>query len=154
MTTATPRVLAALIIGVTAFGCGSDSGTDPGPIERAELVAQYEATVFTVTADGAATDLLEAGALVTLTLADDSTTSGRLFVPPFDGMPATDADLTGSWRFDEQLLVVRLDHAADTFLRDTDLELSLVRDRLALFAAESFGGTLIEVLLTNVEPED
>jgi spore maturation protein SpmB len=63
---------------VMLAACGGDDGFSP----TVETVAgSYSATIFTLTTSAGTTNLLAAGALVSVTLAADGTTTGQLFVP-------------------------------------------------------------------------
>lgn len=87
--------------------------------------ATDRAGVFTVTENGATTDMLERGAFIGLILralpGGVGTTDGRLLIPG-----EIDVRLPGTWTLDDG--VVRLSHEADTFLRD--MELQVIDDRL------------------------
>jgi hypothetical protein len=82
------------------------------------VAGTYHATTFTFDGGSGATDLLAAGASVTVTLAPDGTTSGRMFVPGVGAQGGDlDADLAGTWTLSGT--TVAFDHEADTFMRDT-----------------------------------
>lgn len=119
----TSAILAAMV--VTA-GCGDDGQS---PDAQLALVAgtysaegSFGAVVFTTTRpDGTETvDWLARGASIRLSLHEDMTTSGRLYIPGGDEDGGDmDEDLTGTWTLRGNR--VSLDHEADTFLRDMDL---------------------------------
>lgn len=122
----------ALLVTAALLAC--DGGpTEPLTVES--VAGTYEAVTFTTTEQGTTTNWLARGASITLGLAADSTTSGRLFVPEGneDGSDF-EADLTGTWSLTAD--TVRLAHGADTFLRDMDF---LVRERRLFGEAESGG---------------
>lgn len=111
---------------VAIAGCG-DSGQSLDA--QLALVAgtysaegAFGAVVFTTTRpDGTETvDWLARGASIRLSLHEDMTTSGRLYIPGADEDGGDmDEDLTGTWTIQGNR--VSLDHEADTFLRDMDL---------------------------------
>ena len=73
--------------------------------------------------DVAEEDLLAQGSAITLTLLTGGTTTGHMFVPAtLTGGADFDEDLDGTWTQAND--VVRLEHSADTFLRDIDLVVS------------------------------
>jgi hypothetical protein len=104
LTTGTPLLLAG--------ACADDPNVPPAGVPGA-----YHATSFTATSGGPVVNLLAAGATLSMTLADDHTTSGRLTVPAsVDGGMAIDESLAGSWRQSRD--TVYFDGPADTFIRD------------------------------------
>jgi len=79
--------------------------------DRAAVAGTYQATTFTMEETGVTTDWLARGASITLTLASDGTTGGRLFVPGGgEGGSDFDEDLAGTWELIGTTL--RLHHAA------------------------------------------
>jgi hypothetical protein len=88
------------------------------PLQPEDLVGTYQATEFRVVLNGVTTDLLTKGASVTLELESGGTTSGRFVLPVVAGVQITpvDDDLDGT--YDLQNGVVRLEQAADTYLKD------------------------------------
>ena len=103
--------LAVVAFTLAAVGC--DNATEP---TMAEVVGTYEAVEFTAAADGDTTDQLARGATLEITLADDGSTVGSLFVPggAEDGGDFQ-ADLAGSWALDAGTVTFEQD--ADTFIR-------------------------------------
>mgnify|MGYP006173008693 CR=1 FL=1 len=82
------------------------------------------------------------GATIELVLAENGTTTGRLFIPAgVAGVPDFDENLAGTWAVVDGRVV--LSHAADTFLRDMPLELE--GDRLV--GDQRFGGVRVRVVL-------
>lgn len=140
---------ALLVVGLTA--CDDDDGgttTDPDPIARADVVGSYEATTFSATTNGVTTDLLADGAELTITLSADGRTTGRLLVPGGDeGGSDLDADLSGTWTFDDDAEEIEFDQAADTFIRDVVFLAQRAGGTVRLRAEDTFGPTTIEVVL-------
>ena len=101
----------------------------------------YGTLTFTTTTGGAATDQLARGARVQLALAPGGTTTGRLLVPGEGATAGLDADLAGTWTLSGT--TVRVQHAADTFLRDMPLTTS--GDRLTGDA--TFSGVRVRLIL-------
>ena len=88
-----------------------------------DAAGAYAATSFTLNQGGPEEDLLAQGSSITLTLLADGTTTGHMFVPAaLTGESDFDEDLDGTWTQADD--VVRLEHTADTFLRDIDLVVS------------------------------
>lgn len=102
---------------LAATACGDDDSTNP-PDDNT-IAGTYVATTFIVTQDGVPTDELERGAAIELTLNDDSTTAGTLFVPGGneDGTDLV-ADLTGTWSLDGNTVHFAFAQASDTFIGD------------------------------------
>lgn len=123
--------------------CGDAAGPTPATMEV--VAGSYVVAVFETTTDGATTDQLGAGSSLTLNLSPIGTTSGRLFVPggAEDGGDF-EADLTGTWSLSDN--EVRLDHPADTFLRDMILDY----DNGVLSGSATFGDTQVTVELHQV----
>ena len=121
--------------------CGGDDGFSP-TIET--VVGTYTGTSFTLTSSLGTADLSALGATVTLTLAGDGTTTGRLFVPngAEDGGDL-DADLAGTWALAGS--TVTFSHEADTFIRDAAF--TAEPDRLT--GEDTFGGVTIRLVLSK-----
>jgi hypothetical protein len=131
--------LATLALTAATAACGDDPTYPP---TMRDIAGTYTATRFETTTDGSTVDQLAAGATITLTLNLNGTTAGRLFVP--GGNPDGsdyDVDLAGAWSV--AAWEVDLSHAADTFLRG----MTLVWDDGTLDGSQTFGNTLVEVVL-------
>jgi hypothetical protein len=102
-------------LAVLACGGGSDGGSFSPTTET--VAGSYTASSFTLTSSVGTTDLLALGSSVTVTLAADGTTTGRLFVPggAEDGSDL-DADLAGTWTLTGT--TVTFNQSNDTFIRD------------------------------------
>lgn len=116
------RLSAILLLAslVTTMAC-SDDGS---PVQGPEGI--YTATELSVSDDGDVTDLLAAGAELSITLTAAGTTTGTLVVPAAFTESGTEEtfSLVGTWHYDAAMGIVTFDHAADTFIRDTDWTLS------------------------------
>lgn len=134
---------AILLLGATS-ACGRDSTG----LKMADVAATYTATTFTVNVLGTEHDMLEAGASILLTLSDDGTSLGHIFVPATEFSEELDADLAGTWTFDGS--TVTLTQPADTFLRDV----ALIVDGQRLLADGTFDGAAIHVELDQVKTLD
>lgn len=119
----TAMVMTAMLM---AAGCGDDGQSLDAQLARVagtySAEGAFGAVVFTTSRpDGTETvDWLARGASIRLSLHEDMTTSGRLYIPGGDEDGGDmDEDLTGTWTLQGDR--VSLDHEADTFLRDMDL---------------------------------
>lgn len=131
------------IICLVLVGCSDENPTQP--VTRQAVAGNYAAVSFTLRENGTSTDLLAAGASVNINLLIDGTTTGRLFVPGGDDDGSDlDKDLAGTWSLAGT--IVRLQHAADTFLRD--LALTFADGRLT-GELSSIDGTIAIVLQKN-----
>lgn len=129
---------------LVGLGCGDDGGTGPAPLTVAKVAGTYQATTLTVTEDGQTTDVLADGGELTLTLALDGRTSGRLFVPGAgEGGGDFEADMAGTWTL--QNGVVTFQQSADTFVRDMAFNASPGK----LEGEGTFSGVTIRVALTK-----
>jgi len=133
------RHLLALASALTIGGiaCGDDS------VEPSAVACTYTATSFRVIENGATTDILSAGGTVTLQLSASGTTSGRIHIPAIGTQPVFDADLAGTWSIEDG--TVRLQHTADTFLRDMIFDF----DDDELIGDRTFGAARIVIELTK-----
>jgi hypothetical protein len=118
-------------------------GSDGDPVSPLTVVGTYTATQLTTTTGGVTTNQLAAGASVTLVLAADGTTVGRLFVPASTS-PAIDVALNGTWNFSNG--DIDLTSSADTFLRDMLFDVS----GNTLVGDQTFGATRIQIVLTKL----
>ncbi len=100
------RVVSLLLLGAT-LACGSYSS--PSTVQSP--VGAYSVSRFTTTANGTTIDQLAQGVTLTITLAADGTTTGRLLVPESGTGPV---DLAGSWTSYGD--VVMFHHPLQTFL--------------------------------------
>jgi hypothetical protein len=133
------RALLALAVG--AMACGDDDSFSP----TVETVAgSYTATTFTLSSAVGNINLLGGGATVTLDLASDGGTTGRLFVPDgnLDGSDL-DEDLTGTWSLTDS--TVTFDQTAATFIPDIDFIASSNR----LTGEGTFTGGTLRLVLTK-----
>jgi hypothetical protein len=113
----------ACIVLVALAACGGEDGPGGVASPGSGAAGAYAATTFTLSQGGPAEDLLAQGSAVTLNLLADGTTTGHMFVPgALTGGADFDEDLDGTWTQNGD--AVRLQHSADTFLRDIDLVMS------------------------------
>ncbi len=150
-----PSRIASLVTVLLCAGLAACEDSGPAsPGDQIALTGTYAATLgagtrygavtFTADAGGAPRDLVADGATIVLDLHADATTTGRLFVPAGDGEEALEADLAGTWT--EEDGIVRLAHAADTFLRDMEL----VQEGDRLVGERAFGAVDVRVTLEPV----
>lgn len=106
-----PLLLVALLVSPLAFsGCDSTDEDD-------EIAGAYETTSFTAEIEGETVDVLDAGGFIEMTLGEDGTVSGRLFVPEdLAGGEENDLPFGGTYAVSGN--EVTFDHEADTFVRD------------------------------------
>ncbi len=128
------------LLSVFCIVIGCDSTTDPDP-----LAGRFEATSFVVTETGEAPmDVLALGGDLTITIAENNSTTGTLNIPPELGggawlsfsMNGT-ATRTGN--------TVRFNQPADTFVRDIDWTFS----GNTLNATETVSGVSLAITLTR-----
>lgn len=130
--------LIATTAAVASLRC-SDDGFTPSVMD---VAGSYTAAAFMSTNAGTTTDHLAGGASFTITLAEDGTTTGRLFVPGgAEGGGDLDADMTGTWTLAGRTL--RFVQTADTFVRDMPFTVEPNRLR----GEATFSGTTVRVTL-------
>ncbi|HEV2132207.1 MAG TPA: hypothetical protein VGR27_13925 [Longimicrobiaceae bacterium] len=106
------RKLAPVLLLALLAACDS-----PLAARSDSLAGSYVAAQFASTDAGASIDWLGRGASLQITLYENGTTTGQLFVPGADEDGSdVDADLTGTWTRSGN--TVRFAHPADTFVRD------------------------------------
>lgn len=130
------------------LGACGDYGVGPEAITREDITRSFSAVTLTTTTDGTTTDQLAAGATLSITLHEDGTTAGQLFVPggAEDGGDF-DADLAGTFSFDDSTDRVTFDHDADTFMRDMTFAAARSGDGVRLEAQQAFGAATVRVVL-------
>ena len=108
------------------------------------MAGDYHATTLTATQATGTINLLLNGGALTLSLHQDGTTTGHLFVPGAgEGGADVDLDLPGTWTLTRNTVTFASD--ADTFIRDMPFTPELNRLR----GEETFGDFTIRVVLTS-----
>lgn len=134
---------AALGLALATAACGDDD--DPFSPTMENVAGSYTASTFTAQSDLLGNlDLLAMGASVSITLDEDGTTTGRLFVPELgedDG--DVDVDLTGTWSLTGD--TVTFSQTGDSFIRDVDFVASENR----LTGEGTFDDTSLLLVLTK-----
>lgn len=142
--------LPALLLLAALGACADDDPLGPEDVEREDVIGTYDATTFVATQGGVGVNMLAVGADVEITLTASGTTSGRLFVPMADeGGGDLEANLAGTFTFDEGTRRVTFDQEADTFLRDLTLTAVRSGSRILLEGTETSGSTTVEIVLTR-----
>lgn len=128
----------ALTLG--ALACGDD----PFNPTMDNVAGSYTATTFTLTTVVGEINLLAGGAAVTLTLATDGSTTGRLFVPDGGiGGSDLDEDLTGTWSLTDD--TVTFEQSAATIIPDVQFVATANR----LTGEGTFSGGTLRLVLTK-----
>jgi hypothetical protein len=139
-----PIILLGLAVAVAA--CGKDSPTEPAGTPPA---GHYIATSFTTTGGFGQTDEIAAGSTLVLNLLPDHTTNGHLHVADNGNGQPLDADLTGTWTANGNVVTVA-NPTVDTFVRD--MPLTSTHDPVngwLLVGDKVFGDVRIQVTLTR-----
>src|SRR5688500_5395151 len=118
MLSRTRAVLAVSSLVVLALGSAcSDDPAGLDEIAREEIVGAYAASTFTARSGNITVDLLSGGATLDVTLLEDGTTTGRLFVPAgLAGGTAFDQSLVGTFEVDDRNSERTFDHAPPAFV--------------------------------------
>lgn len=116
--TARPTLAILALLACSACSDGSDSSS--------AVVGSYGATTLTYSDGFRTTDLLEAGASLSINLKPDGSTTGSLLVPAEfaeNGLGVV-YSLEGSYDYDSRTNTVTFDQPADTFVRDVQWQVS------------------------------
>lgn len=115
---------ALLVLAACGDGGSHMTGISGGGGSFPEAVdGTYSATSLSLAQAGDTTDLLAEGVTITLTLTPAGATTGSMTVPASYSESGEEEilSLLGTYTYDAATGIVVLSHAADTFLRDTDL---------------------------------
>lgn len=107
------RATYALLTLLAIAGCGDDDPSGPSP---EEIAGSYEATALLFSDGEDQRNLLQEGAFVDITIHADGITEGDLFIPALAGGAPLQADLTGTWEVEGDLVTFHPD--AGTLLSD------------------------------------
>jgi type IV pilus biogenesis protein CpaD/CtpE len=121
-------------------GCGSAT-TEP----QNALVGSYTASQWVTTGTGGQTNQILTGSTLSLTLANNGTTTGYLHLAASGANPAFDADMAGTWS--ESNNKVTISQIADTFVRDLTLNVVPNGSKWSLTADQVVSGTRIQITL-------
>ncbi len=135
------RRVSMLDLALGAVACGD---VDPFNPTVETVAGSYTATTFELSSVVGTINLLAGGATVTINLAGDGTTTGRLFVPEgnTDGSDL-DEDLAGTWSLTDS--TVTFEQSADTFIPDVAFVASANR----LTGEGTFSGGTLRLVLTK-----
>jgi hypothetical protein len=141
-------LISSVLVIVTALAACGDDGVGPDEITREDVTRGYSAVTFRTTTDGITTDQLAQGASLNIALQEDGTTTGGLLVPGGAvGGGDLDADLAGTFSFNDATDQVTFDHAADTFVRDMLFSAVRADNAVQLEGEETFSETTVRVVL-------
>jgi hypothetical protein len=117
----TPRSAAAALLFSLAASTACDDNTEPSD----SIAGTYQAAELTITDATGSTDLLAAGAELTIVLSAAGTTTGTFVVPAAYSEEGVDETLSlaGSYEYDPASETATFEHEADTFIRDVTWEL-------------------------------
>ena len=134
--------IASIVLPALFLACGGDS-TSPANT----ATGNYTAIEFVTTGSGGQHNEINAGSTLVLNLNANGTTSGHLHMSSQStGGAAFDADMAGTWT--QTGMIVNIDQAADTFVRDMPLELSAnIVGGWDLVGDETFSATRIQITL-------
>jgi hypothetical protein len=108
------------------------------------VAGSYAASTFTLSTSIGTINLLAGGATITVTLASDGSTTGRLFMPGADEDGSDlDEDLSGTWTLTGD--TVTFDQSADTFI--PDVEFTATSNRLT--GEDNVSGGTLRLVLTK-----
>ncbi len=133
-----------LTVFVSLFGIALAACADDPIVPPAGAPGDYTATKFALSTSGPPVNVLAVGASLSLTLAEDHTTTGRLQLPAaVTGGAPFDANLSGSWRQSHD--TVFFSGPAETFIAGVPF---LVRGA-GLTADQTMNGTRLELTLSK-----
>lgn len=137
-----PRLGWPLLVGLLASCSTSPKPAEPGTPNP--ILGTYHASTLTVVVPGQTIDVLATGGSLSITLAANGTTGGRLLAPGggTNGQ-ALDASMDGTWN--QTGNTVRFSQSADTFVRDATWTVDAQTLRTTLVS----GTTTVTAVLTK-----
>jgi hypothetical protein len=131
----------ALTLTIALAACSDDNFSPT--VEN--VAGSYTASTFTYETAAGTTDLLALGAVVSIDLDADGTTTGEIFLEDGGEDGDLDESLAGTWTLDGS--TVTFDQTADTFIRD--VEFTADEDRLA--GEDTFDDVTIRLVLSKTD---
>jgi hypothetical protein len=146
MTRSLMKTISPILFGVTAIvGCNDivhHSLSAKGP------VGGYTAIILYSTSATDPTIKTPNSGAFTINLALDGTTSGHLHLDAFNGNPAVDADMAGTWTRNGDN--VEFQQTADTFVSNMTFTIEQINDKVWFLVGDDvFGGTRFNVRLAQ-----
>lgn len=133
--------VASIVLPALLLACGGDT-TSPA----VSAAGNYTAVTFLTTGSGGQRNEIVAGSTLILSLNANGTTSGHLHIAASGSNPVLDADMAGTWS--QTGMIVQINQAADTFVRDMPFELTPdPADGWDLVGDQVFSGTRIQITL-------
>jgi hypothetical protein len=139
--------VSALVLAAVLTACDNDpTGPATADVSREDIIHAFSAVTFTTVTGGVTTDQLAEGATLDITLYDNGSTTGSVFVP---GTEEGDfyGDLTGTFSFSDSNDRVTFDQVADTFVRDMTFVAVRSQDGVELRGDDTFQGTAVHLVL-------
>ncbi len=134
---------------LTLVGACDDDPAATVEITRQDIIRTFTAERMTARIGGVTTDLLAQGATLTITLHQDGTTTGRFFFPGgAEGGGDLDADLAGTFTFNEDTNQVTFEQTAHTLVRDITFTAVRSGGGVKLEGQDTFSGVTVIVVLS------
>jgi hypothetical protein len=146
MTRAMLKTLSPILFAaVTIAACASDITSS---FSTKAPVGSYSAIILYSTSSADPTIKTPDSGSLTINLAADGTTSGRLQLAAFNGNPAIDADMAGTWT--QSGNTVEFQQAADTFVRSMTFTIEKITNNVWFLVGDDvFAGTRFNVKLAQ-----
>jgi hypothetical protein len=140
------KTLSPILFGaVTIAACGSDITSS---FSTKSPVGSYAAIILYSTSSADPTIKTPDSGSFTINLAADGTTSGHLQLAAFNGNPAIDADMAGTWTQNGN--TVEFQQAADTFVRSMTFTIERITKNVWFLVGDDvFAGTRFNVRLAQ-----
>ncbi|HJP59054.1 MAG TPA: hypothetical protein VJ865_03620 [Gemmatimonadaceae bacterium] len=140
------KISQILLFSSLAVGCGENHVTSS--LQFDGPVGSYSSIIlYSTSAADPAIKTPNSGSLI-IRLAADGTTSGHLLLAAFNGNPAVDADMAGTWTRTGNNITFQ--QAADTFVRNMTFTIEQIDDNVWFLVGDDvFAGTRFNVRLAH-----
>lgn len=131
---------------IIPFACSNNSTGPDNQLTPAQVAGEYQSTTFTVQLPNGTFDILSLGGFINMTLTQNQTTTGRLFIPDTLGLGSEDGgdfdmNLQGTYAISGKTITFQQN--ADTFVRD----MTWTYDNGTLSGSDTFSEATITVTL-------
>jgi hypothetical protein len=146
MTRSILKQLAPILLGaMTMSGCATEITSS---LKHSGPVGSYTSIILYSTSVADTTNQTPLSGVFNISLAPDGSTSGHLQLGAFNGNPAVDADMTGTWTRTGN--TIQFQQPAATFVRDMSFTIQKLTDSYWwLVGDDVYAGTRYNVMLAH-----
>lgn len=150
MTRSMLNKLSPILLGAVAI-VGCDDTTSP--LSKNGPVGPYASIILYSTSTADPTIQTPNSGALTINLAADGTTAGHLHLAAFNGNPAVDADMVGTWT--QTGNTIEFQQPADTFVRNMTFTIEQISDDVWFLVGDDvYAGTRFNVRLAQRSFDD